>query len=750
MSYAPYLRNTSGIVFFGERGGQPTFYSDPNFVIEDGSEGSLRVPNILIGNGGTIGSFSNTDSITIATNGDVSLSQSLSIAGDLTVNGTTTTVNSTTVTIQDPVIFLGQYDPAATGDGPGGIQPGGSGDGSGSVVDDNKDRGVAFNWNMNGAGPAIGFFGHDDSIMGFTYIPSGSITDDVFSGSPGWAVFAGVSGALAGNAATASKWQTARTITLADQMSGSTSIDGSANVTINVTATKDLIADQTSDNTIDRADEFLFYDVAANSLKKVDFDKIITNLESVGFSSGDMSSFNVTDGTTTVEVNDSETITFADGTGAEFVITGTTSPTITVNTVDSEIVHDNLSGFVANEHINHSSVTLTAGEGLTGGGNITASRTFDLDFSDLSTSDTTVGATDLLSIHDGAQKKITFANFESSIDHDNLSGFVSNEHIDHSTVTLTAGLGLSGGGNITASRTFSLDISEFTTATLASGDSFLVLDADGSTHQRLTTPQLGSYLAGTNISAGVDGKLSIADSVIEGAIFTSANFVDSSTIDFTVTAGTSVTAAVISNSISNTLLRDSAALSVIGRSANSTGDPADITAGTDHFVLRRSGTTLGFGLLVNNNISTSAGIEFSKLENGTALSVLGRASNTNGAVASIVAGSDGDVLRRSGSTISFGAVPTSSIDRTVATVTTSVTLSADINLCSANSSSITVTLPAVSTGKIIRIKKTDSTANTVTIQRGGTSTVDGATSKILYSQYESMTLACDGTNWFIV
>ena len=54
---------------------------------------------------------------------------------------------------------------------------------------------------------------------------------------------------------------------------------------------------------------------------------------------------------------------------------------------------------------------------------------------------------------------------------------------------------------------------------------------------------------------------------------------------------------VDANAIGNTKIRDSAALSVIGRSANSAGDPADIAAGTDGHVLRRSGTTLGFGTL---------------------------------------------------------------------------------------------------------------------------------------------------------
>jgi hypothetical protein len=54
------------------------------------------------------------------------------------------------------------------------------------------------------------------------------------------------------------------------------------------------------------------------------------------------------------------------------------------------------------------------------------------------------------------------------------------------------------------------------------------------------------------------------------------------------------------NSVSNTELRDSAALTVIGRSANSTGDPADIAAtAASGAVLRESGSVLGFGTLTN-------------------------------------------------------------------------------------------------------------------------------------------------------
>lgn len=57
---------------------------------------------------------------------------------------------------------------------------------------------------------------------------------------------------------------------------------------------------------------------------------------------------------------------------------------------------------------------------------------------------------------DGVAGNPTLNVDESGIDHDLLLNFVGNEHIDHSTVTLTAGVGLTGGGDITASRTFNV------------------------------------------------------------------------------------------------------------------------------------------------------------------------------------------------------------------------------------------------------------------------------------------------------
>src|SRR5690606_36927514 len=55
------------------------------------------------------------------------------------------------------------------------------------------------------------------------------------------------------------------------------------------------------------------------------------------------------------------------------------------------------------------------------------------------------------------------------------------------------------------------------------------------------------------------------------------------------------TAALVDDAVTNAKLRNGIAVSVIGRSANSAGDPADVQATRDGDVLRRDGGTLGFG-----------------------------------------------------------------------------------------------------------------------------------------------------------
>lgn len=66
--------------------------------------------------------------------------------------------------------------------------------------------------------------------------------------------------------------------------------------------------------------------------------------------------------------------------------------------------------------------------------------------------------------------------------------------------------------------------------------------------------------------------------------------------DVTAAAGSNATV-IAANAVTDAKFRQSAGLSVVGRSANTTGNVADITAANDGEVLRRSGTALGFGTL---------------------------------------------------------------------------------------------------------------------------------------------------------
>ena len=81
----------------------------------------------------------------------------MTISGNLTVSGTQTVVNTSTITVEDPVITIGN-----------------------NASDDNLDRGVEFKYNDGSA--KIGFMGWDDSDSRFTLLKDATNTNEVFTG----------------------------------------------------------------------------------------------------------------------------------------------------------------------------------------------------------------------------------------------------------------------------------------------------------------------------------------------------------------------------------------------------------------------------------------------------------------------------------------------------------------------------------------------------------------------------------------
>jgi Major tropism determinant N-terminal domain len=73
-------------------------------------------------------------------------------------------------------------------------------------------------------------------------------------------------------------------------------------------------------------------------------------------------------------------------------------------------------------------------------------------------------------------------------------------------------------------------------------------------------------------------------------------------------------------------------------------------------------------------------------------------------------------------------------------------------LCNATSAGLTITLPTsggVATGQVFTVKKTDSSAHTVTLAPAS-GTIDGQSNAIISVQYTSLSVQFDGTNYWII
>lgn len=218
------------------------------------------------------------------------------------------------------------------------------------------------------------------------------------------------------------------------------------------------------------------------------------------------------------------------------------------------IDHDLLLNMVASKHIDHNAVSISAGAGLSGGGTIAANRSLALNITGLPT--TAIAAADEFAFYDISgvvHGKLTLTALAASIDHDGLLNFVANKHIDHSTVSINPGVGMSGGGTIAASRTLNVDVNSLTTAAeaLAAGDLFPFYDLSLTAHRKvafstlngaLDHNALANYTVNSHLSDGVRGDVTISGG---GSTLTIAKVA----ISLTAVAGTNIVTATATPSL---------------------------------------------------------------------------------------------------------------------------------------------------------------------------------------------------------
>lgn len=146
-----------------------------------------------------------------------------------------------------------------------------------------------------------------------------------------------------------------------------------------------------------------------------------------------------------------------------------------------------------------------------------------------------------------------------------------------------------------------------------------------------------------------------------------------------VTAGPgsgSQAATIASHAVTNAKFRQSAGLSVVGNSTNATADVADITAASDFQILRRSGTTIGFGSI---DLSQSAAVDASVL--GVSNGGTGQSTFTNGQL--LIGNTTGNTLTKATLTAGTGISVTNGTG-SITITNTAVATSTDVQVFTGN------------------------------------------------------------------
>ena len=390
----------------------------------------------------------------------VGLPNNVTIAGNLTVQGTTTTINTAELSIEDKTIQIGNNANTLADTNGAGIEFGNNA-GKPTLLWDNTNTRLTVNKEFHSS---VGFNGVGTNLtaLNASNISSGTISDDRLPATITSNITGNVTGNVTGNADTATALATSRNFSITGDITAPT---------VGFTGTGPVVLNATIDNnTVDVAE--------------LNVTGTPGNGKAITYQSGGLqwSTISTTDTNTTYGVS----VQAGAGNTSIIRLTGSDSTTDDVTLAAGSNITLTESGdtiTIASTQATVNNPTITIGAGalidVSADNNFTLNQSgaqtinVNVDLTELALETADVAGTDhLVYIDNGVQKKIAFSNVNLSA-FDNDSGFVTSSGVTN--VTVGTGLDVSG----TATKNVTLDLSELTDMTggMVGTDELVVLDS---------------------------------------------------------------------------------------------------------------------------------------------------------------------------------------------------------------------------------------------------------------------------------
>lgn len=432
---------------------------------------------------------------------------------------------------------------------------------------------------------------------------------------------------------------------------------------------------------------------------------------------------------------------------------------------------------IGNASLTNDSVTVIAGTGLANGGTVSLGGSIQIDCDFAEFAEAAIADGDYIVFLDGGatgpEKKESIADVAALFAGNGLTSA-------NSVINVVGGTGITASANsIDIDATLISGRTAITTPDESGTDYLLIWDDTDDTLKKITRSNLISGL-GTMSNFVASGDTGPGQTISDGNVFkiaggdginTAASATDIVTVavDLKANGGLVIETGEIAVNLGASSITGTLAITDGGTGATTASaarQNLDLEIGVD-VQAYDAGLAYLDGLNFTNEATFKAGVN---LEIGTDVqaysaklaAIAGLATTDssfivgNGSTFVLESASTARTSLGLGSLATLNTVGTSQIDnsavteakrsRTIETVTGTATATKDIVLCN-SASNFVLTLPTTpTTGQVVRVKNISTGAVTVS----SSANIDGASSKTLYYQYESMSFVYSGTTWYVV